>query len=95
MDKEEGSSQGYYNLIRPIHNGVVSPKVHYKTVKTDLRGTSVKSLASFVNLPILIGIHASVAELADANALGAFGVIRVGSSPIIRTILWFILTITK
>jgi len=39
VDKEEGSSQGYYNLIRPIHNEVISLKVNYKFVKIDLRGT--------------------------------------------------------
>jgi len=39
MDEEEGYSQGSDNLGRPVHNGVVSPKVTHETVKIDLRGT--------------------------------------------------------
>jgi len=39
MDKEEGYSQDSDNLIRSVHNGIVSPKVTHKVVKIDLRGT--------------------------------------------------------
>jgi len=50
LDEEEGRSQGGYNLRRPIHDGVVSPKVTYKyCLDRSSENCLVKSETVFVN----------------------------------------------
>ena len=85
MDEEEGSSQDCYNLRRPIREGIFSAQTPYNVSQDRPSGNLFEILDDFVNLPIVIGSNAGMAELADAIDLESIGAIRGGSSPSIST----------